>query len=554
MMRKTSVASCRAFRFAGVPAAIAALAGAVTSSAALAAAVSTQSGLVDGVEENGVVAFKGIPFAAPPTGALRWRAPEPPAAWSGVRKADRFSPICPQQGAYPEGSPTEPMSEDCLYLNVWASAGAGDAKLPVMVWIYGGGLINGSASTPLYAGDALARRDVVVVTANYRLGALGILAHPDLSRESARNVSGDYGLLDQIAALEWVKRNIEAFGGDPDNVTVFGQSSGAISISALIASPLARGLFGRAIGQSGGLFEPVEASPEFRLVGAEQVGLAFGEKLGAPSADALRELSVAEIVAARFNPQPNIDGYVLNETPFEAFTNGRNNDVDVMIGSNADEGLYFIADREITAANLSDVLEQDFPSIIVSLIGPKAPADDIAARKAFLAFEGDMRFGWNMRTWARLHAASGMGNTYFYRFSHTPPGDEGATHGAEMRYVFDHLDLESREWNRHDRALAEAMATYWTNFARTGNSNGDGLPEWPIYASPDESALLIGDEFRAGEIQNEASLAAIDRLYSAVRILLEYGIFIAGGLGLLLLALFWRIAVFIHRPRRKSAT
>lgn len=530
-----------------------ALAAAMVAPAALAAAVPTQSGLVDGVEENGVIAFKGIPFAAPPTGPRRWRAPEPPAPWSGVRKADQFSPICPQQDAYPEDSPPEPMSEDCLYLNIWRPAGARDAPLPVMVWIYGGGLINGSASTPLYAGDALARRDVILVTANYRLGALGFLAHPDLTQESARKVSGNYGLLDQIAALDWVKRNIEAFGGDPGNVTVFGQSSGAISISALIASPLARGLFGRAIGQSGGLFEPVDVSPEFKLAGAEQVGLAFGAKLGAPSADALRALSAEEIVAARFNPQPNIDGHVLTETPYEAFAHGRQNDVDILVGSNADEGLYFISGREITAASLPDVLKQDFPSFIVSLIGPKAPADDIAAREAFVSFEGDMRFGWNMWAWARLHAASGKGNAYYYRFSHAPPGEDGATHGAEMRYVFEHLNLESRDWTRQDHALASAIAAYWTKFAKTGNPNGDGLPEWPAFALSQRRALLIGDEIRAGEIPNEASLEAIDRLYSAVRILLDYGIYIAGGLGLLLIALFWRICVFIFRPRRKSA-
>ena len=219
------------------------------SGAVSAASVRTQSGLIEGIEESGSVVFKGIPFAAAPVGPRRWRAPEPPAPWSGVKSADRFSPICLQPGAYPENAPPEPMNEDCLYLNIWTPAHASSqAKLPVMVWIYGGGLLNGTGSTPLYAGDALSRRGVIIVTFNYRLGALGFLAHPDLSSESPQKVSGNYGHLDQLAALSWVKENIAAFGGDPENVTVFGQSSGAISISALIASPLAKNLFQRAIG------------------------------------------------------------------------------------------------------------------------------------------------------------------------------------------------------------------------------------------------------------------------------------------------------------------
>ncbi|MBL8519881.1 MAG: carboxylesterase family protein, partial [Betaproteobacteria bacterium] len=232
--------------------AIAALSLLALSPVAFGATVRIESGVIEGVQENGLDVFKGVPFAAPPVGPLRWRPPATVAAWQGARAADRFSPICMQRGAYPEHAPPEPMSEDCLYLNLWVPAGAADRKLPVMVWIHGGGLVNGSASTPLYAGDALARRNVIVVTFNYRLGALGFLAHPDLTRESAHGASGNYGLLDQLAALHWVQRNIAAFGGDPGNVTVFGQSSGAISISTLVVSPLARGLFRRAIGQSGG--------------------------------------------------------------------------------------------------------------------------------------------------------------------------------------------------------------------------------------------------------------------------------------------------------------
>ena len=533
-----------------VAAAIVALA--LFSFPALASPVATQSGPVEGVAGDSVIAYKGLPYAAAPIGALRWRAPEPPQSWDDVRRADRLAPACPQIGSYPEDSPAEPMSEDCLYLNLYVPEGArADAKLPVMVWIYGGGLQNGSGSNPLYDGAALARRGVIVVTFNYRLGALGFLAHADLSAETPRKISGNYGHLDQIAALQWVQDNIAAFGGDADNVTVFGQSSGSISISALCASPLAKGLFRRAIGESGGLFEPLDAAPEFKLAGAEEVGAAFAARLGAASLDALRAASVNEILKARFYPQANIDGYFLDKTPYETFARGEDCGADILVGSNQDEGLYFIAGRDVTAATLTDELNRDFPSFIVSLIGPMKADSDAAARDAFIRFESDMRFAWNMRSWAQLNAKDGVRRTYFYRFAHTPPGEEGASHGAEMRYVFDHLDLEAREWTEEDRALAQMIPAYWTNFAKTGDPNGAGLPEWPSFAAPGEQALLIGDEIRAGTIADTQTLDAIDRLYATVRFLLKYGYFIAGGLALMLFLLLANLATSLARALRR---
>ncbi|MBI1250616.1 MAG: carboxylesterase family protein [Alphaproteobacteria bacterium] len=530
---------------------------AAASLAPLAAAepVQTRSGFIEGVEENGVRVFKGIPFAAPPVGALRWREPTAPAAWSGVRTADQFSPICLQPGAYPDDAPPEPMSEDCLYLNIWVPAEAQTTPAPVMVWIYGGGLLNGSASTPLYAGDALARRGVIVVTFNYRLGAFGFLAHPELSAESAHGRSGNYGLLDQIAALQWVQRNIAAFGGDPSCVTVFGQSSGAISISALTASPLANGLFQRAIGQSGGLFEPLDAAPEFQLAGAEQVGASFAARLGAPSLRALRDLPASAILAQSFHPQPNIDGFVLHETPYDALAGGRGNDVDLLVGSNAEEGLYFLSGRTITAANLDSALREDFPGFIVSLTGPRAPADDRSARSAFISFESDMRFGWNMWAWAKLHAAHRGRTTYFYRFAHSPAGQGGATHGAELPYVFGHLSLYEAPWTQQDEALAQTMMSYWTNFAKTGDPNGEGLPRWPAFEASNPMGLLIDHAGAHGApVSRSASLSAIDRLYAVVRVLLKYGVVIAATAGLLVLAgLVWLIASLARRWRSARA-
>jgi para-nitrobenzyl esterase len=430
-----------------------------------------------------------------------------------VRNAAQFSPKCEQPGAYPDDAPAEPTSEDCLYLNIWMPAGAHDEPLPVMIWVYGGGLVNGSASTPLYAGDELARRGVIVVTFNYRLGAFGFLAHPELSQEAAYGGSGNYGLLDQIAALSWVRDNIAAFGGDPDNVTVFGQSSGSISISALVASPMARDLFHRAIGQSGGLFEPVEVAPEFELEGAEQIGTAFAARLGAPSLEALRALPASAIVAQSFNPQPNVDGYVLRETPYEALANGRANDVDLLVGSNAEEGLYFLSGRQVTADNLSDVLRQDFPGFVVSLTGR---------------------------------------NTFFYRFAHTSGGQEGATHGAEMAYVFGHLDLYDAPPTARDRALSQTMMSYWTNFARTGDPNGESLPRWPEFDRDTENVLLIDEaDVRAAPVPNAAELGAIDRLYGAVRILLKYGVFIALALGAVSLWALWSLLRLCARLLRR---
>lgn len=529
-----------------------ALATLTLSPAAVAQPVQTENGLVQGVKEGGARVFKGIPYAAPPIGALRWRPPVPPAGWSGIAPADRFPPACVQRGTYPPDAPREPTSEDCLYLNVWTPAGARERPLPVMVWIHGGGLVNGSGSTPLYAGDALIRHQVLVVTFNYRLGAFGFLAHPGLSRESARAVSGNYGLLDQLAALGWVKRNIAAFGGDPDNVTLFGQSSGAISISALVASPLARGLFRRVIGQSGGLFEPVEAAAEFSLEGAERVGRAFAARLRASSAAALRAVPANEIVAQPFHPQPVIDGYVLTETPYHAYSHGRASAVDLLVGSNEGEGWYFAAGRTIGAANLTTELQRDFPAPLVSLLGPSRPADDHAALGAFVAFESDLRFGWNMWAWARLHAAQRGRKTFLYRFAHQPPGERGATHGAELAYVFGHLEPQARAWTPGDARLSHRMAAYWTNFATAGDPNGPGLPEWPAFTPSGERMLFIGDSIVAGTLRNERRLVTIDRVYRGIRFAVQYGQTIAMAGLVVVLAAAWRIVGLVLRRARRA--
>ncbi len=310
--------------------------------------VRIDTGLIEGIQSGASTVYKSIPFAAPPVGELRWRAPEPAPPWNGVRRADKFGPICMQTGVSVPGAPLEPVSEDCLTLSIWIPAKSRGQKLPVMVWIPGGGFTQESASMPLYWGDALATRGVIVVTINYRVGLLGFLAHPELSRESGHHASGNYGLLDQIAALAWIKRNIAAFGGDPERVTIWGQSAGSMSVSLLMASPLARGLFQRAIGESGGFFVPPAATGSAEglfLKGAEEQGVKLAADLGATSLEALRKLEPERFLKDGIagTTHPIIDGYVLPEEPYTVFAAGRQNDVPILIGSNADEGRPMMA-------------------------------------------------------------------------------------------------------------------------------------------------------------------------------------------------------------------
>ncbi|WP_445147044.1 carboxylesterase/lipase family protein [Dyella sp. Tek66A03] len=522
--------------------------------------VHLDTGLIEGVQEHGLLIYKGIPFAQPPVGELRWRAPLRALPWQGIREADQFSPVCMQSGTYPPDAPAEPTSEDCLYLNVWQPADSGHEKLPVMVWIYGGGLENGSASTPLYAGDKLALKGVIVVTLNYRLGVFGFLSHPELTSEATYHSSGNYGLLDQIAALEWVHRNIAAFGGDPDRVTVFGQSSGAISISALVTSPLAKGLFQRAIGQSGGLFEPMDLAPNFKLAGAEQDGKDFVAEAKAPSISALRKMPAADLMKVSFDPHLIIDGYALPQSPYEAYQKGQENQASVLIGSNADEGEAFIAGRTINRANFRQELDRSFPDILVRLIGPEPGATDEQARASAAAFQRDMRFRWDMWTWARLGANAGRGKVFLYRFSRVPPfrsGDKyfgwGASHGMEMPYVFDHLEQQPLPWTEQDFRLTAAMTSYWTNFAKTGDPNGPGLPLWPRFDPSSASVMQLSDRMESAPLEDTDALQRIDRVYTTARFVLRHIHVIGAAIIALMLAIIVAIARRFGRRRRRAA-
>jgi len=493
--------------------------------------IQTTDGTVAGVAQSGVDVFKGVPFAAPPVGKLRWRAPQPVKPWLGILSATQYRAACMQTGMYPPDAPNEPVSEDCLYLNVWRPAKTSLTALPAMVWIYGGGLENGSAAVPLYEGDELARRGVIVVTVNYRLGVFGFLALPALTAESARHSSGNYGLMDQIAALEWVHRNIAAFGGDPDNVTVFGQSSGSISISALTASPLATGLFQKAIGESGGLFEPMELASGLRLAGAERQGKRFMARAGARSLSALREMPANKLLSVPFSAHIIIDGYVLPRVPWKVYADGDANKVSLLIGWNADEGAIFLVQSHLTPTNYDQVLERDFPSLLVHMLAPSPGNSDRSALAAAVTFSTDMRFRWDMWRWAVLASQEEHEPVRLYEFTRAPPYPAsspyyglGATHGVEMQYVFGHLDFPAGNGTAADRRLAQVMPALWIRFARTGNPNGPGLPHWPRFTGQQPKLLQFGSEIQARPLGNLTPLRRISRAYRIARIVLDHWI------------------------------
>jgi para-nitrobenzyl esterase len=458
-----------------------------------------------------VVSFKGIPYAAAPVGRLRWRAPEDPAAWRNVRDATQFGPQCPQP------QPGGAVNEDCLTLNVWTSARSPTERLPVMVWIHGGGFFRGSGSNSAYDGEALARRGVVLVTLNYRLGALGFLTHPALSRESAHGVSGNYGLLDQIAALRWVQKNIAHFGGDPASITVFGESGGANSICILMVSPLAKGLFHRAILQS----LPLMFQPTRRLREA-YAGLASAESDGASRVadiSVARRMSAEEIVnqiapaptlSTGVHFYPVVDGWLLPEDPAVLIKAQGQTLVPVLMGYGADEGIFFLANAPKTVSGFQAFVAHKFPQTPFESILATYPArTDAEAPAALAQFFGDYELLTSTVLTARAMAR--RGNVYLYQFSRVGPRSRrlwnGAAHTADIPYVFDHVELPSEDFDPPDKTVSEAMVGAWVHFAKAGNPNGPDLPEWPRYREPDYRYLNYSDRistesgFRESEIE-----------------------------------------------------
>jgi para-nitrobenzyl esterase len=476
--------------------------------------VRLDAGLVSGVAgvEAGVRVFKGIPYAAPPVGELRWRAPVPPAAWEGVRKADQFSAICPQvlpatNSFYGEEyflGPQPPMSEDCLYLNVWTAATSAAERRPVMVWIHGGGNVQGYGSEPCFDGEAFARKGVVLVTINYRLNIFSCFAHPELSGESALHVSGNYGELDQIAALQWVRRNIAAFGGNPTNVTIFGQSSGGASVNRLLVAPMAKGLFQKAICESAAVWNSRDSKAA--LAEMEKRGVQFAATNGVHTLKELRALSASALLDgfAKIRFDPNVDGWVLPDLAVNIFARGGQAAVPMLLGSTADEGQF----TPVKAATFRADIQKRFGAVADDCLKLYPAGSDAEAAQSKHDERRDESAAGE-RAQAAAQAALGQ-PVWLYYFDRPPPGHDreryGAFHAAELEYVFNTLGATDRPWEDSDRQLAGRMISYWVNFAATGNPNGPGLPAWPAYDPKTDRTMELGA--RAGErpVPNRAQL------------------------------------------------
>ena len=490
--------------------------------------VDVAGGIVAGVVANDIVSYKGIPFAAPPVGALRWKAPQPVSAWAGVKQANAFGPNCMQNPSIAILGAPPSMSEDCLYLNVWTPAKTVGDRLPVMVWIYGGSFTGGATSVPTYDGTRLAEKGVVLVSIAYRVGVLGFLAHPELSRESGKG-SGNYGLQDQIAGLHWVKANIAKFGGDPNRVTIFGESAGAISVSMLAASPAAKGLFHRAISESGGSFAPPRSANEGGQVVpplkvAEARGQSFLSKLGANDIKAARELS-AEKLQAAVPPGldatfwPVFEGDVLPGDQYELYQAQRFNDTPVLIGTNSDEGALF-ALPGMTSATFEFLIREGFGKSADAILAVYPHDTNEKAAKAAKDIFRDSYFAWHTWAWAKLQSEKGKGKAYVYYFDHrTPRSPNGATHAAEIGYVFRNLGGQGLAGiggtpRREDVEMSELMSNYWVNFARTGDPNGPGLPSWPAFTTDAQNAMHFDAQSNARATPNMTQLRALDAYYA----------------------------------------
>jgi len=490
--------------------------------------VGVDSGMLQGRVEDGLAIYRGIPFAAPPVGNLRWRPPQPVAPWRGVRAASEYGRACMQSN--PAIANLPPPSEDCLFLNVWTPATRAKDRLPVMVWIHGGGFVAGTPAEKLYHGEWLAKKGVIVVSIAYRLGVFGFLAHPQLSSESKLHVSGNYGLLDMLAGLEWVRKNIAAFDGDPERVTLFGESAGAIAVSQLCASPLAKGLFQAAIAESGGSFGPVRAAggPGENmqpLQAAEQDGLAWAQSLGASGLSELRAMPAEKLLAAAQRQRglawPVVDGWVIPDDQFRLYQTGRYNDVPVLMGYNSDEGATFGAPSSQSAyvQSVHERYGQFADKLLIAYPGGETPA----AKKTARDLTRDTAFGWQTWAWARLQTQTGKSRVFLYYFDEHPsyPADSpragfGTPHSEELPYVFRQL----REHNRpaptpQDEALSAMLRTYWTNFAKTGDPNGTDLPKWPSFSdSTPEMLHIVSGRTRAGPVVNEEGLKALDEYFA----------------------------------------
>lgn len=467
--------------------------------------VKTANGKVEGSfnSDKTVRSFKGIPFAAPPIGDLRWKAPQPVKNWTGVRACTTFSASPMQSKPVPFMcwseefiAQPEPLSEDCLYLNIWTAGQSKGEKRPVFVWIYGGGLTSGSSNCAIYDGEDMAKKGVVFISLNYRVGVFGFMAHPELSQESGHKASGNYGFMDQMAALRWIQKNIAAFGGDPKNVTIAGQSAGSFSVNALVASPLAKGLFHKAIAQSGGLFSRMLGK---NLADAEKQGSLIMQKANATSIAELRKKTAEEIWAIsnskgidRFGTI--VDNYVLPTDIFTHFQKGLHNDVPLLTGWVTGDGAL-MGNPNTTVEKFKKDAQANYGEKANEFLTLFNPQTDNEA-KAGQAKLGLFNFA---ALPSHLWAGFNKNKSYLYQFSHVPPDkpnfpNYGAFHTSEVPYALHTLKTWKRSWQQTDYDLEKTMSDYWVNFAKTGNPNGQGLPEWKSYDKQTGDIMELGDK------------------------------------------------------------
>jgi para-nitrobenzyl esterase len=511
--------------------------------------VTVTGGQVEGVSADGITSFKGVPFAASPVGQLRWRAPQPMKPWTGIKAADHFAPGCIQKPDVAKifAAPLL-VSEDCLYLNVWTPARSASEKLPVMVWIYGGGFSVGQTSAPAYDGAHLAHRGIVLVSIAYRLGAFGFLADPDLSREPGGG-SGNYGILDMIQGLQWVKANIAKFGGDSTNVTIFGESAGGIAVSILAACPAAHGLFQRVISESGSNFSPVRSSPlgtsaehgqeigglidrqggeiVQTLASAERYDVHFLERLGARSIGAARQLPAAVIQkAAEMEPAfaflPVVDGRILLGDEHTLYPQRRFNDTPILLGTNADEGILFVQPG-ITSAIFERDVRSDYGRYADAIIAAYPHATDALAEQAARDLLRDTVFAWGTWSWAQSQMRYGRNKAYLYYFDdRSPQAALGPSHAAEIGYVFGNLNSCKQCGSLGlnglpgpaELTLSELIQSYWINFAKTGDPNGPGLPAWPEVTSTTQEAMFLDVHPGAHPVPNLRQIKVLDAYFA----------------------------------------
>jgi para-nitrobenzyl esterase len=475
-------------------------------------------------DASGIVSFKGIPYAAAPVGNLRWKEPQAAPKWSGTRDATTFGAKCWAAAAFGGPVSSDGVSEDCLFLNVWSGVKTRGARLPVMVYIHGGGFQFGTGSDVALDGASLARKGVVLVTINYRLGVFGHLSRPDLDAESNGHKSGMYGIEDQIAALQWVKENIAAFGGDPANVTVFGESAGAHAIGLLMASPLATGLFHKAIGESGAFWESEHGEMK-PYADAQAMGTELGTQLNATTLDQLRAVPALQLETATnwtfatdpgvTNFSPIVDGYVLPENPYVRFLNGRQNDVPLLAGWNSDEGLAFFnrALPHSTVQAYTAAASAEFGAANLAAFLQAYPANSVdQATQSAQSLIGDQVIKYQTWGWVTQQQKTGHSPVFVYHFEQTSAYNPVATHATDVPYVFGNLPAKGTVTaSAQDLAVSDTIQSYWTNFARSANPNGTGLPQWPQYAGAGSQTMRLGNAIQAGPEEGTQRFQFLDR-------------------------------------------